>query len=100
MKTAVLLLLLCIPTASYADPSSYVKELMNEPVSMLDFGLYQLEKELQEWFSNTRHADYYIHAYYNYTLNRITISSQIVLLDEEAQKRATPKQWCVINDNY
>lgn len=41
-----------------AEPDSTIKYLMNEPVSMLDWGLFQLEKRLEAGLSDVCSVDY------------------------------------------
>lgn len=66
-KTALLISLLCISItdSAFAEPSPTVRYLMNEPVSRLDWGIYQLQKELEELNVSVR---------YNWDENRIEIS--------------------------
>jgi hypothetical protein len=43
---SVLLLMLLVPNA-YADPNTTAQFLMDDPVSLLDFGVYKLENEIK-----------------------------------------------------
>ena len=43
---SVLLLMLLVPNA-HADPNTAAQFLINDPVSLLDFGIYKLENEIK-----------------------------------------------------
>ena len=71
MKSRWLILMaICLVTSiSYAQPDSTVKYLMDETVTMFDFGLYQLEQQLDKtvdkqlvWITKTN---------YNWQENRV-----------------------------
>ena len=44
MKAFVSLLFFCLISPCYADPSVTIRKLMNEPLTMFDWGLYQLNE--------------------------------------------------------
>lgn len=71
MKFIVITLLLKL--VLFAEPTSPLKFLMNEPVSMLDMGLYRIEKKIDSnplgYLSNS-----IVSSKYDYNNNRIIIT--------------------------
>jgi hypothetical protein len=71
-RTWMLAMVICLwANMSYAEPGSTIKYLMGENVTMFDFGLYQLEQQLEKsvdpkliWITKTN---------YNWTENRIEL---------------------------
>ena len=48
MKRLLLTISMLLPDLVLADPSANVRYLMNEPITALDFGLYQMDKRLSD----------------------------------------------------
>jgi len=70
----LLIALFAIPLSfnqAQAAPSPIVAQLMNEPLSMLDYGLWRTEIELKRYFSNIENI--YIAARYNWQKDQIAI---------------------------
>jgi hypothetical protein len=56
----------------YAEPSSVVEYLMDDPVTMLDWGLYRVEERTSSMqFKNLVNSNSF--AYYSWNKNRITV---------------------------
>src|SRR2546427_13041601 len=53
-----ILLLFYLASQSYAEPSPTVRKLMNEPVSLFEYGLYKLEKRLESIDFSDEHYGY------------------------------------------
>jgi len=79
----LLIVLLAMPlpcNQAQAAPSPIVGQLMNEPLSMLDYGLWRTEIELKRYFSNIENI--YIAARYNWQKDQIAIDVLINSLPE------------------
>jgi len=71
---AVFLLLLASFQISHAEPTKAVTYLINEPVSMLDWGLYKLKEELDvHAWDRINNSTPSAHATYDWNSNRIRI---------------------------
>ena len=73
-------LLAWITTAS-AEPSSVVRFLMNQPVSVFDYGLIQLEEQFaeQHFYGIAKPVPLNTHAAYDWNANRIYLSFRIMI---------------------
>lgn len=109
MKKFILsiLVLLFLSTSAYAEPTDSIKYFMNEPVSMFDFGMYQLEKDI----------DIYVREIYvtsimpMFKLGKLTILSyvhyyldvnriEIRILLNDANKKLTKEDYKIISNKY
>ena len=45
----IFLFFFCFTSQSYSEPSTTIKKLMNEPLTMFDWGVYQLEKYFETY---------------------------------------------------
>jgi len=81
----LILSILLLGTFAIAEPSKAFKYLMNEPVSMLDFGIYRLEHELRTnkpklEIANNKYissSNFIVH--YNWNSNKIKVGGNIEL---------------------
>jgi hypothetical protein len=81
---------LVLHTPGLAGPPSSVKYLMNEPVSLFDFGIYEMERYFSGLESEETHVSSLV--YYDYNSNRIII--QIWQADSKRFKTKTEaKDW-------
>lgn len=66
---------LCIVKAAYAEPSLSVRYLINEPVSLLDWGTYFLKKDLENSIKQTDSAPAvrFVDVDYDYEKNMIIL---------------------------
>ena len=92
MKTRlVLLLLLGLVSIGHAEPSPSIRYLMNEPVTLFDWGILRLYEYLDEYTShylNTNSVrDIYCTVRYDYKKNNIIIS-MIVTRQMQSQSEA------------
>ena len=74
----VLLMVFAASSSAFAEPSPTVRYLMNEPVTMLEWGLYNLGKRVQG-FRNFEGFDLFTSsAMYNWETNRIVLILSII----------------------
>ena len=80
-----------------AEPTASIKYLMNEPVTMLDWGIYRMGNALRTAgyveFLEIDGMRPNIHAHYEASFNSIVIEvTSPIIEDTDSQKRA--KEWC------
>ena len=102
-----ILVLLLLSTSAYAEPTDSIKYFMNEPVSMFDFGMYQLEKDVDIYIREIYITSImpmfklgkltilsYVHYYLD--INRI----EIRILLNDANKKLTKEDYKIISNKY
>ena len=92
----IIVLLLMNARVSLAAPGPITGRLMNEPLSMLDYGLWRTELELKHFFNNIENI--FVGTTYNW--NKDQISIQVILYETpETLKDLAPDKQCrhVIN---
>lgn len=91
MRLQVILLLLLSITIARAEPSPIVSRLMNEPMSMLDYGLWRTELELRQFFREVDRI--FISSRYDWKSNRIHLDILLYQIPQSLQKM-TPEKQC------
>jgi hypothetical protein len=88
----IVFILFIVVGISKAEPTPTISYLMKTPVSMLDFGIFKLEKELDEWadriFGDARIVNNrpLTKVEYLYSSNRIKIKLSYTFTGEKAEK--------------
>lgn len=94
MKRAILLFL--FPLLAFADPSPATRYLMNENISMLDFGLWKMQHKLEPTIRNDvakfvddeAHKFIFFRAYYEWADDLIIFGVSIILgFHDDAEQR-------------
>lgn len=101
-KTSIICLFIMVFSVSivHSEPSKTIKYLMNEPLTMFEWGMYRLEIDINEYLGSLIEqnvdsdkskketlesimgfSDFYTKASYNWNKNRITI--RIVLINKD-----------------
>ncbi|MBK6743032.1 MAG: hypothetical protein IPG66_08670 [Hydrogenophilales bacterium] len=104
-RQLISILLICTSIGVHAEPSRTVMYLINQPMSMWQFGLYQLDNHLKDisFFQNDKLTKIKLsaHALYNPVINRILIhvmppfdGSNKPNLVFEAESVAESKEYC------
>ena len=87
----IIVLILMNSRVSFAAPGPITGRLMNEPLSMLDYGLWRTELELKRFFNNIDNI--FVGATYNWNKDQILI--QVILYETpETLKDLTPDKQC------
>lgn len=86
MRTIFIVIFLFIPLLAYAEPTATEKDLLDQPVSMLDFGLFRFENKLQNKFPQSE-----IEVSYIRNSNKIFVTL-VYSATDELLKNKTPKQ--------
>jgi hypothetical protein len=72
-KLFVMLALLLMSTSTHAEPSDDVRFLINEPLSVWDFGMYRLGNDLKDLSIMPSKQKFHILTTYHPDTNRIEI---------------------------
>ena len=93
MKKAVIMVLLIFSILSwsnvtYAEPTSNIRYLMNDSITMLDWGMYQLEMQVDAFAPK----DCFPYVYYDWDKNRIIITLDSIGIERPTEVEA--KKWC------
>ncbi|MBI2557353.1 MAG: hypothetical protein HYW13_08115, partial [Planctomycetes bacterium] len=93
-RTIFLLLVVytCMISFAGAEPNTVTKYLLNEPVSLLDIGMHNLNTHLQN--TKPEQADLVV-ADYNLNENLLKIKIIYSVFDKEQESIETAKAWCV-----
>jgi hypothetical protein len=75
-----------------AEPTSNIKYLMNDSVSMLDWGIYKIDKGLEKYLTLDKATSIFQSVGYDWDTNRIEV--RVFLYGASSQEQA--KEWCKI----
>jgi hypothetical protein len=103
MRTKLIpwLLVILFPAIISADPSPAIKNLMKEPVSIFDFGLYKIECDLNKFYSeiaaNPYNVDTEVQTGYIPSANRIVIIIKAISREVKVDIKSAKK---ICEDHY
>lgn len=86
-----LMAILLLSNITQAEPTTNIKYLMNNFVSMLDWGAYRLEIALRD-IDTIKHKNAFLHVNYDQEKNRLIISVQDKVPSSTTELEA--KKWC------
>lgn len=94
MRLIVLLVVfMVIPTTGYGEPSPTVRYLMDEPVTMFDWGLYRLRRIIDQFqFENLNLHN--IHSYITYDWDQNRLRIVFYVQTKETVDKASSKKIC------
>lgn len=79
------------PVSANTEPNTTTRYLMNEPLSMLDFGLYILEKSIERNLTKAEYEKIFVFTNYDWNRNRIVIQ---VLINDSYNTENEGKEVC------
>ncbi len=95
MRILIILSILLIPIKTYAEPSSSVTYLMNEPFSLFDWGLYKLEDSLKDTKFKDLHLIFRTLSSVDYEWNKNVINITLTIYPSYSSlSKGDPKKIC------
>jgi len=94
MRVIVLLVIFMVtPTTGYGEPSAAVRYLMDEPVTMFDWGLYRLRRIIDQFrFENLTPDN--VQSYINYDWDQNSLRIVFYVQTKEMIGKAPAKKMC------
>lgn len=94
LAVCLLMVLLPMSDSARAEPTDTVRGLMDSPVSMLDWGIYNLQEQVNRCIETFTGDDWSADVRYEWDTNRIVI--RVMDLIREPTDEANAMWWCTL----